>query len=170
MCLVKEIDITVEEEPQDENDTQVEETTLRCESDQYIDQLQRLQAEFENYRKRIQRREERLTDEIRAEICKQLLPVLDDMERALAHAQERPDTIGSGLQMIYDHFNSILTDMGLESIESSGRPFDPQIHDAVMVEVQPGTQGEIVSEVLQKGYIFKERLLRPAKVKVAKTS
>jgi molecular chaperone GrpE len=163
--LEKEIDITVEQESQDENVPRDDETAAQCESDQYLDQLQRLQAEFENYRKRIQRREEQMTDEIRSEVCKQLLPVVDDMERALAHAGEE-EALRSGLEMIYDSFISILTTMGLEVIEATGRPFDPRIHEAVMVEVDPQAQGETVTEELQKGYLFQEKLLRPAKVKV----
>jgi molecular chaperone GrpE len=168
MCLERNIDITVEEEHEDHTPSQDEVAARSCESDTYLDQLQRLQAEFENYRKRIQRREERLTDEVRGEVCKQLLPVVDDMERALAHSQEGPDTIRSGLELVYHNLISVLTRMGLKAIEASGQPFDPQIHEAVMVEVHPGGRDEIVIEELQKGYLFKERLLRPAKVKVAK--
>ena len=168
--MEKEIDIIVEPESRDEDISPDVETAPRCESDQYLDQLQRLQAEFENYRKRIQRREEGLTDEIRSEVCKQLLPVVDDMERALAHAGEEKQTIRSGLEMVYGNFISILTGMGLETIKAAGQPFDPQIHDAVMVDVDPRQEGEIVTEELQKGYLFKDRLLRPAKVKVTKGS
>lgn len=168
--MEKEIEITVEQEPRDENDTLVEEAAARCESDRYIDQLQRLQAEFENYRKRVQRREEQLNDHIRAEVCKQLLPVLDDIERALAHARDETENIRSGLEMVHNNFLSILTRMGLKTIEAAGQPFDPEIHEAVMVDVDPREQGEIVTEELQRGYLFKDRLLRPAKVKVTKGS
>ena len=164
--MSKEIDITVEQEPREENISPDDEAAAQCESDQYLDHLQRLQAEFENYRKRVQRREQGLTDEIRAEVCKRLLPVVDDMERALAHAREEKESLRSGLEMVYGNFISILTGMGLETIEAAGQPFDPQIHEAVMVDVDPGEQGETVTEELQKGYLFKERLLRPAKVKV----
>ena len=167
--MEQEINITVEQEPQDESTSRDDETALQCESDRYLDQLQRLQAEFENYRKRIQRREEQQSNEIRSEVCKQLLPVVDDMERALAHAREGEDTIRSGLEMVYHHFISILTRMGLEAIEANGQPFDPQIHEAVMVDVNPRGQGEMVTEELQKGYLFGEKLLRPAKVKVTKS-
>ena len=168
--MEKEIDITVEQEPQDENISRDDETAAACESDQYLDQLQRLQAEFENYRKRVHRREEQLNDEIRSEVCRELLPVMDDMERALAHAREETDTLRSGLEMVYRNFTSILTRMGLEAIDAIGQPFDPQIHEAVMVEVDPQGQDEIVTEELQKGYLFKQKLLRPAKVKVTKSN
>ena len=166
--MVKEIDITVEQEPRAETIPRDDDTAPQCESDQYLDHLQRLQAEFENYRKRVQRREEGLTDEIRAEVCKQLLPVVDDMERTLTHAGQEEQTIRSGLEMVYGNFISILTRMGLEAIEATGQPFDPQIHDAVMVDIDPLLEDEIVTEELQKGYLFKDRLLRPARVKVTK--
>jgi len=166
--LVKEIDITVEQDHQNGDDTRSEESSAPCESDQYLDQLQRLQAEFENYRKRNQRREEQLTDQIRSQVCKQLLPVIDDMERALAHAGGEEETIRSGLEMVHGNLMSILTGMGLEAIEAAGQLFDPRIHEAVMVDIDPRGRDEIVTEELQRGYLFKDRLLRPAKVKVTK--
>ncbi len=168
--MEREIDITVEEEREEPSPSQDEEFPRTCESDTYLDQLQRLQAEFENYRKRIQRREEQLTDEVRGEMCKQLLPVMDDMERALAHSREDPSTIRSGLELVYGNLISLLTGIGLKAIETSGRPFDPQVHEAVMVVVDPAGRDEIVTEEFQKGYFFKDRLLRPARVKVSQGS
>ncbi len=165
--MEKEIDIIVEQEPEDESISRDDETAPACESDQYLDQLQRLQAEFENYRKRIQRREDQLSDEVRSEVCRQLLPVVDDMERALAHADEEKDTLRSGLDLVYRNLITILTRMGLEAIGAEGQSFDPQIHEAIMVDADFQGQEEIVTEELQKGYLFKERLLRPAKVKVS---
>jgi len=168
--LEREIDITVEEEREDQSPSPDEDIPRSCDSDQYLDQLQRLQADFDNYRKRIQRREGQLTDEVRGEMCKQLLPVVDDMERALAHSREEPGTIRSGLELVYGNFISLLTGMGLKAIETSGQPFDPQVHEAVMVVVDPAGRDEIVTEELQKGYFFKDRLLRPARVTVSQGS
>jgi molecular chaperone GrpE len=167
-CLAKEIEIIVEEENEDLKTPRSETEPQRHDSDNYLEQLQRLQAEFENYRKRTLREREQLADEVRADFCTQLLPILDDLERALSQDEGSPDSLRSGLQLINKNFKSVLEKMGLKSIPALGQPFDPHVHEAVMVEADPTAESETITGQLLPGYLFKDRLIRPAKVKVSK--
>jgi molecular chaperone GrpE len=182
-CLAKEIEITVLEDqiedPQTEG-VQTENGQTGPEApethgenephkrDDYLDHLQRLQAEFANYRRRTEREREQLGDHVRGEVCRQLLPVLDDLERALTHSREDETSLRPGVELVYRNLKSTLESLGLKAIVSLEQSFDPQLHEAVMVQTDPDADEETVVEELQRGYTFKERLLRPARVKVAK--
>jgi molecular chaperone GrpE len=136
---------------------------------EYLDQLKRVQAEFSNYRKRTDREKESLRDWLHGQMLLELLPVLDDMDRLLKlHEKDGQIDIG-GIRLIHQKFQKALKDRGLQEIESVGRPFDPEVHEAVGVEPTEPEKAGMVLEEWQKGYKIGERLLRPSRVKVGKT-
>ena len=138
---------------------------LAAEKAELHDRLLRSQAEFQNFRKRMERERFELFEYASTEAVRALLPVLDDFERALK--VESIDTeYAGGIELIYQRFYDALKKLGLEPIVSQGQPFDPQIQHAVdMVETDEVPDHTILEE-FQRGYNFKGRLLRPAMVKV----
>lgn len=144
--------------------------TLRAERDTLLDRLARLQAEFENYRKRSTREQQDFRQYALTDALKSLLPVLDSFDLALKNASRTGDGGGlrSGLELIHKQFQDALSKLGVREIEATGRPFDPQWHQAVeMVETDKADDNHILDE-LQRGYKLKDRLLRPAMVRVAR--
>ena len=141
---------------------------LKQERDELYDRCARLQAEFENYRKRSQREQTDFKQYAVADTVKNLLPTLDSFERALQSHPE-PSDFRSGVELIYRQLRDALMRLGVTEIAAQGRPFDPRIHEAVeMVPVSAGeAEDNHVLEVLQRGYTLKDRLLRPAMVRVA---
>jgi molecular chaperone GrpE len=137
--------------------------------DEHIEHLQRLKAEFDNYRKRIQREQKELEDHAKGDVCGKLLPILDDLKRAMAYSDVDREALRSGIELVHKNLKSILQTLGLETVPAQGQPFDPHVHEAVIVEEARAVQGECVTNVLQTGYLFKGKLLRPAKVTVSKT-
>ena len=137
--------------------------TRPVERDEYLDALRRLQAEFDNYRKRVQRQQRDILENAAASLVKQLLPVLDTADLALAHGG------GEDVKQVAGALFDILSKEGLERIDPQGQPFDPAHHDAVAhepVEGQGAPEMPEVSEVLRAGYLWKGQVLRPAMVKV----
>jgi molecular chaperone GrpE len=133
-----------------------------AEREEYLDALRRLQADFENYRKRVQRDSDAAADKAGEKLVNRLLPVLDTFELALAHESD-PDA--SPMARMHDSLLSALEGEGLERVSPLGEPFDPNSAEAVMHE--EGDGGEpVVSEVLRAGYIWKGRVVRAAMVKV----
>lgn len=133
------------------------------ERDEYLDALLRLQAEFDNYRKRVQRQQREILENAAASLVKKLLPVLDTADLALAHGG------GEDVKQVAGALFEILSKEGLERIDPEGQPFDPAHHDAVAhepVEGQGAPEMPEVSEVLRAGYLWKGQILRPAMVKV----
>jgi molecular chaperone GrpE len=128
--------------------------------------LQRRQAEFENFRRRVEREKSELFEFASMDSVKTLLPILDDFERALK-AESADKEYARGMEMIYQRFYDVLKKLGLEPVSTDGALFDPHLHHAVdMVETDEHPDHTILSEY-QRGYNFKGRLLRPAMVKVA---
>jgi len=119
------------------------------------DRLLRLQAEFENFRKRNAKEQDGLADRANAELLSKLLPVVDEMEIAVKHTKD------DGVKMVYMNLMSTLGKQGLEEMDSLGKAFDPYYHDALKQE--DGDEGKIL-EIVQKGYLFKGKVLRHAKV------
>jgi molecular chaperone GrpE len=130
------------------------------------DQLLRRQADFENFRRRIERERSEFAQYAGMELVGELLPILDDFERALKTEASDQD-YAKGVELIYQRLFDTLKKMGLEPIEAEGRPFDPYVHEAVERTEADGVEDHTVLEVFQKGYNFRGRLLRPAMVKVA---
>ncbi len=127
----------------------------------------RLKAEFYNYRKRMEQQYEKLKKLASERIIKELLPVIDNFERAIQHAKD-DDPLKQGVIMVYRQLLDVLCKEGLKSIESVGKSFDPVFHEAVAIA--EGEEEGIVLEEYERGYILNEKLLRPAKVKVSKKS
>jgi molecular chaperone GrpE len=142
---------------------------LKRERDDYYDRLLRKTAEFDNYRRRVERERREQTDQAVVDLLLDLLLVADDFERALAaEPPEGAAAYRKGVELIHAKLLDVLRKQGVKPMEALGADFDPNIHQAVMHEASPGhREGEIVGE-LRKGYLVGDRLLRPAMVKVAK--
>ena len=140
---------------------------LAAENAELRDQLLRRRADLENFRKRTERERHHVTEYAAMSIVRDLLPVLDDLERALAVSPDADDELHAGLRLIAKHFQETLERFGLKPIESVGQPFDPNRHQAVDRVVTSEYPDQTVIEQWQRGYMFKDRLLRPAMVKVA---
>ncbi|TDO85463.1 molecular chaperone GrpE [Halanaerobium saccharolyticum] len=139
---------------------------MDAEIDDLLSRLQRLQADFVNYRKRSQREKAEMTTQGKVELCASLLPVIDNFERALK-AEDRVDDFYQGVEMIYKQLLKTLKDQGIEEILAEGEEFNPEYHEAIMrVESEEFEEG-IVVEVVQKGFSLNDRVIRPAMVKVA---
>jgi molecular chaperone GrpE len=139
---------------------------VAAERDEYLSHLQRTQAEFDNYRKRMLRDQTVHLERATGSLIEQLLPVLDSFELALNSAGTDVERLRKGVELVYGEFLGALEKAGLERIEALGKPFDPEEHEAVMhVEDDGGEPG--VRDVVRSGYRFKGRVLRPAMVKVA---
>ena len=137
-------------------------------SAQNLDGWQRTQAEFQNYRKRIERDNALIYAGMKGDIIRKFLPVLDDLERAL---HNRPTDSGpwvSGIELIHKNLQSILESEGVERIQAEGAAFDPNFHEAVSHETADGVESGHVIAVTRSGYILGEKVLRPALVRVAR--
>src|SRR5436309_5610895 len=137
-----------------------------------LDQLLRRQAEFENYRRRVDRERAETYARSRAEVVLELLPVIDNFERALAsleHSGSDAKSVRQGIELIHRQLNDALAKFGLEPVESVGQAFDPNVHEAVSAEPSSEHEENRVVAEFERGYRLGEKLLRPAKVKVAAT-
>jgi molecular chaperone GrpE len=140
---------------------------VAAERDEYLDLLQRLQADFENYRKRAARDQERLVAHAHERIIRELLPVLDDLERALDAAERHEEAqLVEGVELVEKSLRKALEKEGLREIETDG-PFDPHVHEAVLAQPRDGAEPGSVVEVVQRGYRLGDRVVRPARVIVA---
>jgi molecular chaperone GrpE len=142
---------------------------LQRERDDYYDRWVRKTAEFENYRKRIERERREQSDQTVLDLLRELLLVVDDFDRALTvESGEGSAAYRKGVEMIHAKLHDLLGKQGVRPIEALGTDFDPNIHQAVLQEVSPEhREGEVIGE-LRRGYMIGDRLLRPAMVKVAK--
>jgi molecular chaperone GrpE len=140
---------------------------LRRERDAVQDRLLRTAAEFDNYRKRMDRERRDLAEYTAGEVMKDLLPIIDNLERAL-HAAEQDDPLRKGVELIHKQMLEMLRKRGVTPIEALGADFDPNFHQAVIHEESAQHREGEVMEELQRGYVVGERLLRPSMVKVAK--
>jgi molecular chaperone GrpE len=141
---------------------------LRVERDTLIDRLARLQAEFENARKRTAREQQDFREYAMADAVKALLPILDSFERALQTTAADRSEFRSGVELIYKQLQDALSKLGLRAIPAKGELFDPHLHEAIeMVDTTEAADHQILEE-LQRGYKLKDRLLRPSMVRVAR--
>jgi molecular chaperone GrpE len=140
---------------------------LRAERDTAVDRLARMQAEFDNARKRAAKEQQDFRDFALTDTIKTLLPVVDNFERALQSKSE-PADFRAGVELIYKQLRDVLTKLGVQPIDAKGQQFDPRFHEAVeMVDTADAADHEVLEE-WQRGYKYKDRLLRPAMVKVAR--
>jgi len=164
-----------QEQPDPQPDQQPADTqadaldALRRERDALQDRLLRTAAEFDNYRKRVDRERRELAEYIAAEVVGEFLPIIDNLERALAAASET-DPLRKGVELILKQLLDLLRKRGVKPIEALGADFDPNFHQAVIHEASSAHREGEVMEELQRGYLIGERLLRPAMVKVAKAA
>jgi molecular chaperone GrpE len=156
-----------EEVENTEETVEVDETeALRNENEELIDTLQRLQAEFDNYRKRVLRDQENLVARAHERLVKELIPVLDDLERALEAAEQHEEAkLEEGVRLVHRSLAGALEREGLAEIETNGK-FDPHVHEALLTQQSEAEEGSVI-EVLQKGYRLGDRVLRPSRVVVA---
>jgi molecular chaperone GrpE len=142
----------------------------RAEADSYLDDLRRLQADFENYRKRMLREQTARIASASQGLVAKLLPVLDNFELAVSHAEQSRDfdRMLKGVEMVFGELREVLQGEGLVKIEAEGKPFDPERHEAVVAVEQEGAEPGTVVDVVRTGYELRGKVLRPAMVKVAK--
>jgi molecular chaperone GrpE len=141
---------------------------LQRERDDYKDRWLRKGAEFDNYRKRVERERREQADQAVVDLLQELLLVVDDFDRALTVGGDEGGAYRKGVELIHGKLHDLLRKQGVKAMDVIGADFDPNIHMAVMHEESPEhREGEVIGE-LQKGYLLNDRLLRPAMVKVAK--
>jgi len=142
---------------------------LKNERDALLDRLARLQAEFDNARKRAAREQQDFREFAAADVIKNFLPMLDSFERALKAGGDAGD-FRNGIELIYRQFQDALQKAGVQPIVALGQAFDPRIHEAIEMVDRTDVPDHQVVEELQRGYKYKDRLLRPAMVRVARNS
>jgi molecular chaperone GrpE len=147
---------------------QVDGADIKKQRDEYYDRLLRKTAEFDNYRKRIDRERQQLSEAAAADLLLELLPLVDELERALRAEGGDADAIRKGVELIHKQLVETLRKRGVRPIESLGADFDPHYHMAVSHEPANGRRDGEVIEEFRRGYMLGDRLLRPAMVKVAK--
>ena len=157
-----------DEAPTPTNAAELEErlAEVERERDEYLNDLKRVAADFENYRKRVARDQQGLVARAHERLVKELLPVLDDLERALeAAAQHEEAKLEEGVRLVHRELVEALAREGLVEVETDGQ-FDPHVHEALVSQPSEQEDGSVI-EVLQKGYRLGDRVLRPARVVVS---
>lgn len=142
---------------------------LTAEAEEHQQRFVRAQADFDNFRRRTQKEKEELAKYASMKLITELVPVIDNFERAMATVPEgtENESFSKGIQMIFRQLESVLNNEGLTAMETVGQPFNPEFHQAIMqVESDEYEEGTVVEEV-QKGYMLKDKVLRPAMVKVS---
>jgi molecular chaperone GrpE len=142
----------------------------RAEAESYLDDLRRLQADFDNYRKRTLREQTARAASASQALVTRLLPVLDNFELAVSAAEQSRDfdRMLKGVEMVFGELREVLEGEGLVKIEAEGKPFDPERHEAVIAVEQEDTEPGMVVDIVRTGYELRGKVLRPAMVKVAK--
>jgi molecular chaperone GrpE len=166
--LDPEHELPASDETQDGVSSAGEFEKLKAERDSLIDRLARLQAEFENARKRTAREQQEFREYAVSDALKALLPSLDSFERALQTSAGDKSEFRGGVELIYKQLQDALVKLGLRPIPAKGEPFDPHLHQAIeMVDTKEAEDHHVLDE-LQRGYKVKDRLLRPSMVRVAR--
>jgi molecular chaperone GrpE len=147
-------------------DSEVEK--LRGERDALLDRLARLQAEFDNYRKRAAKENADFRDYAVTDAARAILPVIDSFGLAIKNADAHPEDFRKGVELIYKQMQDVLQKMNVQRVPAQGEPFDPRVHEAIEMVESNEVPDHHVLEELQPGYRIKDRLLRPAMVRVAK--
>jgi len=148
------------------DDLQAELAAAERRADEHLSDLKRLAAEFDNYRKRVARDQERVVSLAHERLVKELLPIVDDLERALEAAERHEEArLEEGVKLVHRALTDVLRKEGLEEIETDGR-FDPHVHEALLSQPSEAEEGAVI-EVVQRGYRVGDRVLRPARVVVS---
>ncbi|WP_161877904.1 nucleotide exchange factor GrpE [Alkalibacterium sp. MB6] len=167
--VLEEMDSTNEEQSEETSEVNSDVATLQTELDELSDRYLRLQAEMANMRRRNQREKEDVVKYRSQSLAKELLPALDNLERALSIEvdTEAGKNLKKGIEMVYDSFLQAFASEGIEVINPVGEPFDPNIHEAyTQVPAEGDAKSNTVAQVFEKGYKLKDRVLRAAKVSV----
>jgi molecular chaperone GrpE len=152
--------------PQDEGaDDEV--ARLQAERDEYLALAQRAQADFENYRKRAAKEAAAAGDRAKGGLVRELLPVVDNLERALASAEESEQHLAHGVRLVHSELVAVLQRNGIEAFDPTGEPFDPEVHEALSTQPADGADPGMVVGVMEKGYKLNGTVLRPARVVVS---
>jgi molecular chaperone GrpE len=164
---VEQEKIEEEASPVEAGDATPELESARREAAEYLDHLRRLQAEFDNYRKRVLKEQTQAIELASEPVMRRLLEVLDDFELALMAAADKPDfdRFLHGVELVYAKLLDSLKAEGLRKIEADGKPFDPGMHEALM-QTGEGEGEPVVADVLRPGYTLRGRVIRPAGVRV----
>ncbi|MRG86648.1 nucleotide exchange factor GrpE [Salinibacillus xinjiangensis] len=165
---VEDVSVEEKEDSQQLDSLQSELEKVKKEKDELYQKMLRAQADFDNYKRRSKKERENDLKYKSQDVVTEILPVLDNFERALKTAveDEGVKSFVDGVNMVYNQLVTALEKAGVEEIEADGKPFDPQFHQAVMQESDEEKESNTVTEVLQKGYLLKDRVIRPAMVKV----
>jgi molecular chaperone GrpE len=140
---------------------------LQAERDEYLALAQRAQADFENYRKRAAKEVAAAGDRAKGGLVRELLPVVDNLERALASAEESEQHLAEGVRLVHAELVGVLQRNGIESFDPTGEPFDPEVHEALSTQPADGADPGTVVGVMEKGYKLNGTVLRPARVVVS---
>ena len=151
-------------------DLQKKVETLAAALQEKDNRLKRLQADFENFRRRTNKEREEIGNVVTQELLKSLLPIVDNFDRAMATEQQDGEAFKKGVEMIYTQLGETLKNAGLEIIETEGQKFDPNSHQAVMRVENPDLDDDTIAQELQKGYIVKGKVIRPSMVQVVSNS
>lgn len=143
---------------------------LQAALDEKDNKLKRLQADFENFRRRTSKERVEIGDVVTQELLKSLLPIVDNFDRAMATEQQDGAAFQKGVEMIYTQLGETLKNAGLEYIETAGKKFDPNFHQAVMRVENPDLEDDTIAQELQKGYMAKGKVIRPSMVQVVSNS
>src|ERR671935_583386 len=162
----EEAQAPVEEQSSEQLERDDDVAALQAERDELFDRLQRLAAEFDNFRKRSAREQASLIERANERLVKELLPVLDDLARALEAAEEHEGAkLEEGVRLVHRSLADLLAKEGLAEIETDGA-FDPHVHEALLSQLSEAEEGDVI-EVVQKGYTLGDKVLRPARVVVS---
>ena len=140
--------------------------SLKAALEEKDNRVKRLQADFENFRRRTSKEREELANVVTQDLLKSMLPILDNFDRAMAAEQKDNESFQKGVEMIYTQLHGTLKNAGLELIDTAGQKFDPNFHQAVMRVENPDLEDDTIAQELQKGYIVKGRVIRPSMVQV----
>ena len=155
-----EAETTASEEDAAALKAQVE--SLKAALEEKDNRVKRLQADFENFRRRTSKEREELANVVTQDLLKSMLPILDNFDRAMAAEQKDNESFQKGVEMIYTQLHETLKNAGLELIDTAGQKFDPNFHQAVMRVENPDLEDDTIAQELQKGYIVKGRVIRPS--------
>ncbi len=165
----KELEEEAKEEEVLEEEVQVDETdSLKKKAEEATEKFVRLQAEFQNYKKRTEKEKANLYKFANEKLILDLLPLMDNMERAIVSSEGSSEKVVDGIKMIKKSLDDFFEKNGVKYIEAVGKPFDPEFHHAVMTEESDEIESEHIIEELQKGYMLNEKVIRYSMVKVSK--
>jgi molecular chaperone GrpE len=159
-----EEELAPQEEPTEPQDPLAEAEAKR---DEYLELAQRTQADFENYRKRTAQQAAQAGERAKAGLLRELLPALDNLERALAAASDSEGPLHEGVKLVLADLQGVLARAGVDAIEPDGERFDPNVHEALSTRPEEGVEPGVVVEVVEKGYRTRDSVIRPARVVVS---